>query len=129
MVLGWFSTDPLERHLENYDKVQEELTLITAQAVIEKVNIHHAKLFLLFGVNVSQDSRAQYNGHQCDLCSRLLNDKECKVFDNLHVLEASVNEETFLFLIYIAGYVQKKNGVVKENDSLAPILRKDLSSR
>ena len=47
-----------------------------------------------------------------------MNDKECEVFDNLHVLEASVKEETLLSLIYISGYVQKKGSVVKENDSL-----------
>ena len=47
-----------------------------------------------------------------------MNDKECEVFDNLHALEVSVKEETLLSLIYIAGYVQKKGGVVKENDSL-----------
>ena len=29
-----------------------------------------------------------------------------------------MKEETLLSLIYIAGYVQKKGGVVKENDSL-----------
>ena len=52
------------------------------------------------------------------MCSCLLNDKECEVFDNLLALEASVKEETLLFLIYIAGYVQKKGGVVKKNDSL-----------
>ena len=48
----------------------------------------------------------------------MLNDKKCEVFNNLHALEASVKEETLLSLIYIAGYVQKKGGVVKENDSL-----------
>ena len=42
------------------------------------------------------------------MCSRLLNDKECEVFDNLRFLEASVKEETLLSLIYIAGYVQKR---------------------
>ena len=52
------------------------------------------------------------------MCSRLLNDKKCEVFGNLHALEASVKEETLLSLIYIAGYVQKKGGAVKENDSL-----------
>ena len=59
-----------------------------------------------------------YDSHRCEMCSRLLNDKECEVFDNLHPLEASVIEETLLSLIYIAGYVQKKDCVVKENDSL-----------
>ena len=47
-----------------------------------------------------------------------MNDKECEVFDNLHALEVSVKEETLSSLIYIAGYVQKKGGVVKENDLL-----------
>ena len=57
---------------------------------------------------MSQDSRAQDADHRCDMCSRLLNDSEGEVFDNLHALEASVKEETLLSLIYIAGYVQKK---------------------
>ena len=47
-----------------------------------------------------------------------MNDKECEVFDNLHALEVSVKEETLSSLIYTAGYVQKKGGVVKENDLL-----------
>ena len=47
-----------------------------------------------------------------------MNDKECEVFDNLHALEVSVKEETLSSLIYIAGYVQKKGGVVKEYDLL-----------
>ena len=52
------------------------------------------------------------------MCSRLLSDKECEVYGNLHAVEANVKEETLLSLIYIAGYVQKKGRVVKENDFL-----------
>ena len=36
----------------------------------------------------------------------------------MHALEVSVKEETLSSLIYTAGYVQKKRGVVKENDLL-----------
>ena len=79
---------------------------ITALAVIKKVNIHHAKTFsAAWSKSVP---RAQDDGHRCDMSSRLLNDKECEVFDNLHIFEASVKVETLLSLIYIAGYVQKK---------------------
>ena len=81
---------------------------MATQAVIEKGSIHRAKLFLQLGVNLSQGSSAQDDGHQSDMCSCLLNDKECEVFDNLRSLEASVKEETLLSLIYIAGYVQKR---------------------
>ena len=108
MMLGWFSIDPLEKAFGKLRQGSGGTYFIMAQAVTEKVNIDHAKLFLQLGVNLSQDSSAQNDGHRCDTCSRLLNDKECEVFDNLHALEASVKEETLLSLIYIAGYVQKK---------------------
>ena len=107
-MLGWFSTDSLEKAFGKLRQGSGGTYFITALAVIEKGNIHHAKLFLQLGVNLSQDSSAQDDDYQCDMCSRLLNDKECEVFENLHALEASVKGETLSSIIYIAGYVQKR---------------------
>ena len=52
------------------------------------------------------------------MCSKQLNDKECKVLGDSQNLEESYREETILFLIHIAKYIQKKRSEVKENDSL-----------
>lgn len=41
-----------------------------------------------------------------------------EVIDNLEELEQSLDEETFAALIYNSGYVQKKNGSLKENDTM-----------
>ena len=73
-----------------------------------KVTFTMINFLLQLGVNLPQDSSAQDDGHRSDMCSRLLNDKECEVFDNLRALEANVKEETLLSLVYIAGYVQKR---------------------
>ena len=82
VMLGWFSTDPLEKAFGKLRQGSGGTYFITAQAIIEKVNTHLDKLFLQLGVNLSQDSSAQNDGHRCDMCSPLLNDKECEVFDN-----------------------------------------------
>ena len=96
VMLGSFSTYPLEKAFGKLQQGSGGTYFITAQAVIEKVTIQHAKLFLQLGVDLLQDSSVQDDGHRCDKCSHLLKNKECEVFDNLHVLEASVKEETLL---------------------------------
>ena len=111
MMLKWFGVWKITTRCKG-------TYFIKAHAVIKKGNIHHAKLFLQLGVNLSQDSSAHDDGHRCDMCSRLLSDEECEVCGNLHAVEANVKEEALLSLIYIAGYVQKKGRVVKENDFL-----------
>ena len=99
-MLEWFSNDSLEKAFGKLRQGSGGTYFITAQAVIEKGNIHHARLFLQLGVNLSRDSSAQGDGHRCDMCSRLLNDKEYEVFNNLRALEASVKEETLLYVKY-----------------------------
>ena len=81
-MLEWFSTDPLEKTFGKLRQGSEGTYFVTAQAVIEKGNINHAKLFLQLGVNLSQDSSAQDDDYRGDMCSRLLNNKEREVFDN-----------------------------------------------
>ena len=83
-MLGWFSTDPLEKAFGKLRQGSGGTYFITALTVVEKVNIQHAKLFLQLGIDLPQDGNAQDDGHQCAMCSRLLNEKECEVFDNMH---------------------------------------------
>ena len=62
-MLEWFSTDPLEKAFEKSRQGSGGTYFMTTQAVFEKGSIHRAKLFLQLGVNLSQDSSAQDDGH------------------------------------------------------------------
>ena len=104
-VFGWFTTDPLEKCFSKLRRGSGGTYFITAQSVIEKVRIQHAKLTLQLGIEVSGK-----NGHSCGNCSRNLDEKESEIMDNLSALEENIQEDTLLSIIYIAGYIQKKNG-------------------
>ena len=55
VMLGWFSTDPLEKAFGKLRESSGGTYFITAKDVIENVHIDYAKLFLQLGVNLSQD--------------------------------------------------------------------------
>ena len=76
VLLGRFSTDPLERSDGTY--------FITVQQVVEKVNISKASLLLSADVNV--DSFNIESGHSCFNCSFLLD--ENSAFDE-HVFHST----------------------------------------
>ena len=107
VILGWFTTDPLEKAFSKLRQGSGGTYFITAQSVIEKVRIQHAKLSLQLEMQCFDDC---FNGHSCNNCFRRLNEQECEVFDNLPELEDKVQAESLLSIVYIAGYVQRKNG-------------------
>ena len=112
VMLGWFTSDPLEKTFSNLQQGSGGTYFLTAQAVIEKLCICRAKLFLQLKLDFPDDLK---DGHNCARCSRSLTLNECEIFDNLPEFEQKVLEEAKSCLIYIAGYVQKKAGQLKEN--------------
>ena len=105
VIFGWFTTDPLEKCFSKLRQGSGGTYFITAQSVIQKVRIHHAKLTLRLGIEVSGE-----DGHSCGNCSRNLDEKESEIMDNLSALEENIQKDTLLSIVYIAGYIQKKNG-------------------
>ena len=101
VIFGWFTTDPLEQCFSKLRQGSGGTHFITAQSVMEKVRIQHAKLTLQLGIEVSGE-----NGHSCGNCSRNLDEKESEIMDNLSALEENIQEDTLLSIIYIAGYIQ-----------------------
>ena len=77
------------------------------QQIEEKTRINRAKLL----ISLKQEIPADEAGHACDDCSfRLESDqKACEVVDNLEMLESSVPTQTKAVLVYIAGYVTRKD--------------------
>ena len=49
------------------------------------------------------------DGHVCSACSYALTGKAAETFDSLEVLESSIPEDTKKALVYISGYVTRKD--------------------
>ena len=104
VILGWFTTDPLEKTFGKLRQGSGGAYFITVQSVVEKIRIQRAKLCLELGVRIEGS-----DGHQCEYCVRKLDEFETEVFDSLPDLEDKLNADTMLSLIYIAGCVEKKH--------------------
>ena len=116
VMLGWFSTDPLERAFGKLLQDSRLTYFLNAQSVIEKIRIQRAKLSTQLKLNISNDSAG--DEHECELCKRLLTDEECEIFDNLQALEKSVGSDVVAAILYIAGYLQKQANQNRDNDTM-----------
>ena len=116
VMLRWFSTDPLERAFGKLLQDSGLTYFLSAQSVIEKIRIQRAKLSTQLKLNISNDSAG--DEHECELCKRLLTDEECEIFDNLEALEKSVGSDVVAAILYIAGYLQKQAGQIRDNDTM-----------
>jgi hypothetical protein len=104
VILGWFSSDPIEKCFGKLRQGSGGTYFITAKSVIEKVRIQHAKLVLQLNIEVGGN-----DGHDCLLCLKDLDDMEIDIIYNLPNLEDCINIEIFYAIVYIAGYVQKSS--------------------
>ena len=107
VLLGKFSTDPLEKQFGKLRQGSGGTYFITVQQIIEKVSIHKAKLLLRLNVDVDQFNVEP--GHSCSKCGFLMNDNMCTVFDKLPELENSIPIDAKMALVYVAGYVVRKS--------------------
>ena len=74
---------------------------------MEKHNINKAKLILQRDVDISDF--ATYGGHSCDKCLYILTEEQWEVFNDLRKLEDTLSYEVKSTLVYIAGYVTRKD--------------------
>ena len=49
------------------------------------------------------------SGHHCDKCCYELSEEECEIFNHLHKLLDRLTSDIKSSLVYIAGYVSKKD--------------------
>ena len=106
VLLGWFTTDPLEKYFSKLRQGSGGTYFITVQSILEKTRILQTKLCMQLGVLIDGDP-----GHSCATCDRSLDELEAETMDNLIELEDSIPRETMLSLVYIAGYIEKLNKV------------------
>ena len=89
---------------------------IAVQQVIEKLIISRAKLLLSLdnlAVDFSLDT-----AHCCPNCGFLLDESSAELFDKLPDLESFISPDTNMALIYISGYIIRKDNELSENELL-----------
>ena len=82
----------------------------------EKLRIHQTKVYLSLNADVSR-SNNQMSSHKCLDCNYKLDAAEFGVFDELPTLEDSVCTESKSNLVYIAGYVIRRDQESEAEDS------------
>ena len=112
VLLGWFTTDPLEKCFSKLRQGSGGTYFITAKCVVENVRIQHAKLALQLDMDIEGN-----HGHSCSTCLRKLTEGESEIVDSLIELEKSIHKDTLLSLVYISGYVQKGDKGVHFDDT------------
>ena len=106
VILGWFTTDPLEKCFSKLRQGSGGTYFISAQSVLEKVSIQKTKLLLQHEIALDSEP-----GHQCQICLRPLNEEECEIVDSLSALEEKLKSDTMMTLVYIAGYVVRHDDI------------------
>ncbi|XP_065660880.1 uncharacterized protein LOC136084588 [Hydra vulgaris] len=108
VLLGTFTTDPLEKQFGKLRQGSGGTYFITVQQILEKVGIIKTKLLLQldkYGVDLDFTT----SGHSCERCGFYLNEEKCLIFDNLPELENILSINVKITLIYIAGFVVRND--------------------
>ena len=103
VMLGIFTTDPLEKEFSKLRQGSGGTYFITTQQVLEKVNISKTR-FLLKLSNISAVDLSQMErGHCCSKFAFVLDERMCEIIDCLPQMQPSVSVGSMMGLVYIAG--------------------------
>lgn len=105
VMLGLFTSDPLEKQFGKLRQGTGGTYFLTTQQIFEKVGIMKTKLLLRLDNSFALE--ATNSSHSCDKCAYNLDEQFCEIFDNLPSLENSVNVDVKMALVYVSGYVVK----------------------
>ena len=107
VLLGIFTPDFLEKMFGKPRQGSGGTYFIAVQQVLEKMSIHKAKLLLHLKVDVA--SFDTLSGHLCENCKFVMDNNSIEVLDNLPTLEISLPIDVKETLVYIAGYMVRKD--------------------
>ena len=109
VMLGTFSTDPLEKEFSKLRQGSGGTYFITVQQILEKVNISKVKLLLKLNSDTVRDLFETEPGHFCEKCSFTLSERMCDILDCLPEMQASISADSMMALVYIAGFLISKD--------------------
>ena len=113
VVICEFSSDLLEKYYGKLRMGSGGTYFITAQQVIEKTTIWKTKLLLKLRVQLPE--MVVESGHVCTLCKYKLTKQQCELLDNIRQEENKLADDEKISLVYIAGYVTRKDLEVSED--------------
>ena len=113
VLLGKFTTDPLENSFGKLRQGSGGTYFINAQQILEKVNLMKTKVLLRLNLDVSGLNSGC--GHTCEKCVFHWTHELCELIESLPEMENSVKTEVKCSLVYIAGYVMRKDTNRKED--------------
>ena len=114
VLLGKFTTDPIEKAFSKLRQGSGGTYFINVQQILEKVNIFQTKVLLRLLVDIDQFSSD--SGHTCDKCLFEWTEDVCGLVEKLPELEYSLKDEIKHSLVYIAGYVTRRDDVCEESE-------------
>ena len=106
VCLGKCTTDYLEKMFGKLRQGSGGTYFITVQQVLEKVCIYKAKLLLQLRVDITDLIDC---GHACAKCGYLPNEDICEMLSKLPELEKILPSDNIMAILYVAGYVVRKN--------------------
>ena len=113
VILSKFSSDILEKEFGKLRQGSGGTYIITVQQLLEKLVIKKTSLLLSLDINLSELNFE--HGQDCSFCGYLMDEEGSEIFDNLPGLENSIPVETKMCLVYIDGYVTRKDKELDEN--------------
>lgn len=113
VLIGKFTTDHLEKQFGKLRQGSGGTYFITVQGILEKVGIMKTRLLLNLGTDVNEFNVEL--GHSCSKCGFLLTEEMCEVFHNLTQLEETLDVNTKMALVYIAGYIVRNDNEIDDS--------------
>ena len=107
VLLGQFSTDPLEKEFGKLRQGSGGTYFINVQQCIEKLHIKQTSLLL--NQNVNTDEFGVNLGHQYTSSDYQLCGESLEIFDHLENLEPSLSSEIKMALVCIVGYITRND--------------------
>ena len=113
VLIGHFTTDPLEKELTKLKQGSGETYFLSFQQVVEKLDISKTKQLLKLKEDV-RNLKVDVD-HSCSKCCFSLDEVTCEIFDSLTKLVENVDEETKMALVHVAGYVTRNDDVADDD--------------
>ena len=102
-MLWEFSNDPIEREFGKLRQGTGGANFLSAQQMLEKLDIMKAKLLLK--LNAADAIRLNTEvGHSCSKCAYMMDEDTCDLFDTLPELEGKITVDNKMSLVHIAGW-------------------------
>ena len=113
VLLGKFTSDHIEKEFGKLRQGCGGCYFITVQQIMKKVAISKTKLLLRLDPTADAFQLPEAD-HNCKKCGFWMTEEMCSIVDDLPSLEKKLSPDTIASLVYIAGYVVRKDDLMDD---------------